>query len=62
MHPHTQHVIAGRVIKTWHEFPPIPDRRFDYGATQGDYDLGNATGWGPTPEAAIADLLEQLED
>lgn len=58
----TTHTINGRQIKTWHEFPPIPDRRFDYGATDGDYDLGAKIGWGPTEQDAIKDLLDQLED
>lgn len=54
-------------IKTWHEYPPIPDRNFDYGAIDEDtYDpdpecSGHVVGWGPTPEAAIADLMELLE-
>ena len=49
-------------IRTWHEYPPIPVRDFDYGAVDDDmYDEGGPIGWGRTPEEAIADLLEQLE-
>jgi hypothetical protein len=54
-------------IKTWHEYPPIPIREFDYGAIDEDtYDpdpgcKGCIVGWGVTPEAAIADLKEQLD-
>lgn len=53
-------------IKTWHEYPPIPVREFDYGAYDDDtYDPDPESrdcivGWGATPEAAIADLLERL--
>jgi hypothetical protein len=50
-------------IRTWHEYPPIPDRRFDYGAVDDDsYDMGAPIGWGATKDEAIADLFEQLED
>lgn len=43
-----------------HEPPPIPVRRFDWHATERDYDLGRPMGFGPTPADAIADLHEQL--
>lgn len=43
-----------------HEPPPIPQRRFDWHATERDYDLGRPMGFGPTPAAAIEDLQEQL--
>jgi hypothetical protein len=46
--------------------PPIPDRRFDYAAYDdatycGCGECHCPTGEGPTRQAAIADLLEQLE-
>jgi hypothetical protein len=50
------------LIEVWHERPPIPTTAFDYGATLSGYDEGEHTGWGPSPEAAIADLLMWLED
>lgn len=55
-------------IKTWHEYPSIPIREFDYGAIdENTYDpdpecKGCIVGWGSTPEAAIADLMERLEE
>jgi hypothetical protein len=50
-------------IKTFHEYPPIPDRQFDWCAYDDDtYEPGNPIGWGSTEQAAIADLMEQLED
>jgi hypothetical protein len=51
-------------IKTSYVFPPIPDRSRDWCAYDDDtYDgPGSVLGWGPTKEAAIADLLERLED
>ena len=49
-------------ITTEHVYPPIPIRDFDWCAYEGDYDLGAIVGWGPTEEAAIADLKELLED
>jgi hypothetical protein len=46
-------------------YPPIPDRRWDYSAVDySTYDGGEnqPIGHGPTEEAAIADLLEQLRE
>ena len=48
-----------RVI-TNHDFPPIPDRRFDWSATGDGYEPGDAIGRGPTELAAIEDLAYQL--
>lgn len=41
---------------------PIPDRRFDWAAYDGDtYDgEGCTVGWGRTEAEAIADLMEQI--
>ena len=33
---------------------------WDYCATVGDYDLDDPVGYGPTPDAAYWDLIEQL--
>jgi hypothetical protein len=49
-------------IITSYDFPPISDRRFDWSAYQDGWEPGLPLGHGPTREAAIADLLEQLED
>lgn len=38
-----------------------PVRQWDYSATMGDYDLGNAIGLGATPNEAIEDLEDLLE-
>jgi hypothetical protein len=48
-------------IITKFEYPPIPDRRFDWSAVTEDYDLGSPVGHGATKAKAEADLLEQLE-
>ncbi len=50
-----------RPIVTKHVYPPIPCRSHDWSATFEDYDLGDLTGHGATEQAAIDDLLEQLE-
>ena len=44
--------------------PPIPDRRFDWVAMDDETYAGPGSpiGYGPTKEAAITDLLAQLED
>lgn len=50
-------------IVTSHMPPPIPIRDSDWTAwVDGEYDLDQPLGEGPTKEAAIADLLEQLAD
>lgn len=53
---------AGKLpIVTSHVYPPIPMRRFDWCAhREGEEERGHY-GWGPTREAAIADLLENEE-
>lgn len=58
-------VRNGVTIETEHVYPPIPDRRFDWSAIvpdeyDGAPDSNCPIGRGPTEEAAIADLLEQL--
>lgn len=49
-------------IITNYIYPPIPDRRFDWSAVTDNYEPGQPIGYGPTKEAAIADLQELLED
>ena len=48
-------------IKTWCEDYTGAPTDMRWHATLGDYDLGARVGSGATPEAAIDDLLEQLE-
>lgn len=51
-------------IVTEYVYPPIPDRSCDWSAIDDDtYDgPGCPIGWGATKEAAIADLMEQIEE
>jgi hypothetical protein len=49
-------------IITSYDFPPIPLRCFDWSAYLEGYEPGAPLGRGPTKEAAIADLLEQIEE
>lgn len=70
---HTR-IVNDRVLRvqTSHVMPPIPDRSHDWCAV--DYDRYDAdcdqdgffslhpVGHGQTEDAAIADLIEQLED
>jgi hypothetical protein len=49
-------------IHTSHVYPPIPDRRFDWLAWRGDYDLGVRQAFGATEAEAIAELLQMEED
>lgn len=48
------------VIETSYVFPPIPTRECDWAAwVEGQEEW--LTGRGPTEQAAIADLVEQIE-
>jgi hypothetical protein len=51
-------------IRTSFDYPPIPNRSFDWSAIDDDtYDgPGSPIGSGPTKEAAIADLLAQIAE
>jgi hypothetical protein len=52
-------------IKTHFDYPPIPIRSFDWSAIDDDTYDGTPycpIGCGETEKAAIADLLEQLEE
>lgn len=51
-----------RAIHTEHVYPPIPERQYDWQATFDGYEPGDPVGYGPTKEAAIADLIEQQEE
>jgi hypothetical protein len=42
--------------------PPIPERHFDYRATRSNYEPGLPMGYGRTPLAALADLMDQEFD
>jgi hypothetical protein len=65
------HIINGVKIHTDHVQPPIPIRDFDWSAVTDDYDCDcdqdgffstHPVGTGRTEQAAIDDLLEQLEE
>jgi hypothetical protein len=49
-------------IITSHEYPPIPWRQFDWCAYREGREEEGRCGWGPTEEAAIADLLSNEEN
>ena len=52
-------------IVTDHVYPPIPDRRFDWSAVDGDTYGGeecDLIGYGATEAEAVADLKKQLEE
>ena len=53
--------MAPRSI-TRNEYPPIPNRRWDWSAVTDDYEPGQPIGWGLTEQEAIADLLDQIEN
>jgi len=50
-----------RAVIVSEEFPPVPSRQFDYRATFDGYEGGDPQGFGPTPDAAVAELLDQVE-
>ena len=47
-------------VKVWCEYPPIPDRSYDWGAAEDGYEDGGPIGWGATKDAALMDLHEQI--
>jgi hypothetical protein len=65
-------LINGIKVRTTYEYPPIPDRSMDWSAIDDDnYDADcdqdgffstSPIGRGPTEEAAIADLMEQIAE
>jgi hypothetical protein len=54
-------MINTREIITKYDPPPIPGRDCDWQAARDGYDLGDPIVHGPTPAAAIADLLREEE-
>lgn len=56
------YVISGREIITNYDPPPIPTNKFDWSAREANYEGGDPIGHGPTEQAAVDDLLDQLED
>lgn len=54
--------VNGRKIRTSCVMPPIPVRDMDYSAVDDNYEPGDPQGWGKTEQAAIDDLLQQLEE
>jgi hypothetical protein len=62
-------VIRGHRIVTSFDYPPIPDRNFDWSAVLADYDgapdakgTNSMIGRGRTELEAIANLLDMLHD
>lgn len=55
-------LVSALRIVTDHVYPPIPDRRWDWSAVTDNYEPGEPIGHGRTEQAAIDDLLQQLED
>lgn len=60
---------TGHEIVTSFDYPPIPDRAFDWSAVLRDYDgapdargPNSCIGRGPTETAAVADLIYQLDE
>jgi len=49
-------------VRTENVCPPIPTRDLDWSAVDDNYEPGHAIGTGATEDAAIADLIEQLEE
>ncbi len=55
-------MIDINTIIVTHVYPPIPLRQFDYSAHLIGMEEEGPVGWGATPEAAIRDLQEKLEE
>lgn len=50
------------MIRTSYVCPPIPWRNFDWEAFEDDYEPDRPVGRGPTEQAAIEDLEQQLAE
>jgi hypothetical protein len=57
----TWKLIGGHKVVTQFWAKPIPTARWDWSASEEDYDLGRPIGTGSTEDEAINDLLAQLE-
>lgn len=57
--------MNNRNIITSFDYPPIPNKRFDWSAIFDDYDgtddSGSPIGYGATEKEAVEDLLEQID-
>ena len=53
---------SGQRIVTYHIYPPIPVRDFDWCAYADGGEEWGGYGYGPTEEEAIRDYLEQIEE
>lgn len=49
-------------IRTNYWQKPIPDRRFDWTATEEDYEPPMPIGYGRTEDEAVADLKEKVSE
>lgn len=49
--------MSARLIRTSHDYPPIPLREYDWSAVFDGYEPGEPIGRGADESAAIADLL-----
>ena len=49
------------MVEFQYVFPPIEVRDYDWSATLPGYEPGDAIGYGPTQEAAQADLQADIE-
>lgn len=54
--------VGDRIVITSWDLPPIPCRLWDWSAVLEGYEPGDYIGRGVSEEAAIEDLLEQVED
>ena len=66
LHREAAEKIAGEPIRTSFDYPPIPDRRFDWSAVTDSYDGAEDSqcpiGHGRTEQDAIDDLIALIED
>lgn len=51
--------MNNKLIRVSHVYPPIPTRNFDWCAYFDGEEEHGCYGWGPTQQAAIADLMEE---
>jgi hypothetical protein len=60
--PQSRRTLDIICVAVSHICPPVPSNRFDWAAWDDDQAPDGAVGYGPTREAAVAELLDELDE
>lgn len=62
LRPQSRRTLGIICVAVSHICPPVPSNRFDWAAWDDDKAPDGAVGYGPTREAAVSELFEQLDN